>query len=990
MHVMFLRITCVSLARALQKRDVWCWAVVLGLMCERPWLGAQDLRYMNRQTWSTEEGLPQPSVHEIVQASDGYLWLATEGGAARFDGLNFSTLTHENSPAFGSDDVSSIAQDRSGALWFGTAEGLIRKDGRGIQRLAEADGLPSAVILALAPVGDGSMLVLTSAGLARCDGHGFLRIDEAGSVLGLEQQADGSVLLFRSAQVDRYQNGKVEPNVFPVFNGDAIRGVQQSAKGDVWAWSNREVTMLAQGRRTSWRAGVELQGSRVQTLLVDQKGIAWIGTNRGLLTVDPGVVNEARPVDGFNGESILSIEEDREGNHWIGTEGDGLHALRRRKFAADPASAFEAVTAVVRGSDGGIWYGTRDGGVRRIVGGKAETPVQPGALTSPVILSLAAGMHGDMWVGTPDGLNHVDGGVVRRWTSAEGMPDDFVRSLALDADGGVWAGTRRGLVDVAANGKLKVFTTEQGLASDSVGDLIRAPDGSSTSGLWIGTAAGLSYLDRGEIRSLRGDTAVSRSAVTALCADGERHLWIGLHDAGLNLLEGGEIQQVSAPGVPREIESMQADTTGHLWLRARSGVYRARIDQLKRCVTSSTKCAAQIQQFGTADGLPSDELAAAAQPSMAFGADGTLWLATRKGLGLADPERMPFDAVPPPTVIQQFLVDGMRVPDQHAIRYGQHRYSIDYAGLSYTMPSRTRYRYQLQGYDRDWVDGGTRRSAYYTGLAPGSYRFLVLAENADGVWSARPAEVTFRIVPPLYRRWWAYCLDVVAAGLILLLIVRLRLRAEQRRFSIVLNERNRVAREIHDTLAQDLVSVALHLEIASSMVKTRKLDEAADQLRQTRTLVKQGLESARQSIWSLRANTAQNSLPTRLSASVERFRGKLPNTHLKIGGAYRELQHDLEDQVMRIADESLENVRRHAAANAVWVELVYEGERLILHVKDDGKGFRPSEAQSLSGHYGLRGMEERAATLGARITITSDPGEGTSVMLVVPLSSVKS
>lgn len=892
--------------------------------------------------------------------------------------------------------MSSIAEDASGALWFGTADGLIRKSQDGMKLFTQSDGLPSSAILEVAAGAKQTLVALTASGLAQLDGGVFRAMKTLGHVRRIQAQPDGSVWVFEDTGIERVRNGALEKQVLSSSGDSTVLGVQQGTAGELWEWSNGEVVRVAAGHRRAWRTGVELQGSRVQALCVDRSGVAWVGTNRGLLTIEPGEESEAHPVDGFQSQSILAIREDREGNYWIGTEGDGLHALRPRKFAADPASAFEAVTAVVQASDGVVWFGTRDGGVKRIAGTKAETPVRAEALTSPVVLSLAAGEHGDVWIGTPDGLNHLDHGQIHQWTSADGLPDDFVRSLATDAVGGVWAGTRRGLVHLSRDGGVQVLTTVDGLPSDSIGELVgiterRSGDVNvSDAGLWVGTASGLANVRQGGVRTFekKGRTAAT---VTAMAVDREGKLWLGLHSSGLHTLQSGVLQQIRSAALPPEIEALQADTAGYLWLRSRQGVYRVQITELKTCVAGKASCELHVQQFGTADGLPSDEVSTGAgQPSFAVSSDGTMWLTTRKGLALARAERLPFNAVSPPAVIERFLVDGSKVADLNAVGYGHHRYNMEYAGLTYTMPSRTHYRYQLQGYDRDWVDAGTRRSAYYTGLAPGAYRFVVFAQNADGVWSRQPAELSFRIVPPLYRRWWAYCLEVLAAGLLFFLVVRLRLRAEQKRFAIVLNERNRVAREIHDTLAQDLVSVSLHLEIAASMVKARKLDAAAEQLQQTRGLVKQGLASARQSIWSLRANTAQNSLPSRLTSSVDRFRTKIAAIHLAIGGAYREVQHEIEDQVMRIADEVLENVRRHASAEEVWVELAYESDRLVLSVKDDGKGFELEEAQAMTGHYGLKGIYERAETIGGQITITSGPGEGTSVVVRVPLPRPKS
>jgi signal transduction histidine kinase len=262
----------------------------------------------------------------------------------------------------------------------------------------------------------------------------------------------------------------------------------------------------------------------------------------------------------------------------------------------------------------------------------------------------------------------------------------------------------------------------------------------------------------------------------------------------------------------------------------------------------------------------------------------------------------------------------------------------------------------------------------------------VQAQNNDGVWNETGAELRFHILPPIYKRWWFYILVLVAIASLAVTIFQLRLRAVQRRFALVLNERNRMAREIHDTLAQDFVSVSLQLDIASQMLRASNVEQARSQLEATRSLVKQALEAARQSIWNLRANAAEGSLPTRLAALMKRYAETEHPPRLKIGGAYRELRSDLEDDVFRVAQESLSNAYHHSAATEVLIQLHYDPNALRLNVRDNGRGFSPEAAKSLDGHYGLRGMQERATSIHAMLTIVSNPEDGTTVTLVVPLA----
>ena len=955
---------------------------------------AQNTAFLNHQAWSTEEGLPQASVHQILQSRDGYLWLATEGGVARFDAVGFRNYTHENTPVLTSNDVSSLAEAPAGVLWFGTSDGLIRSDGRSMRRFTESDGLPSSSIVSLAAGKGGELFILTTAGVALHDGSGFHTPNAAlAEITSMERSADDTVWMFGGPDPLRYDAGALVPVPEANLAGERVLGVLAGPGGARWMWSSRTILLTLGSLHRVFRAGKDLTASRMQALLVDRNGTAWIGTNRGVFTIAAQPSSSVAKIPALQSDSILSLFQDREANVWIGTEGSGLHALRPRKFQADSASAGERVTTVAESSDGIVWYGTRGDGLRCLRRGIEEVPVPAAALTSPVILSLAPGIHGDMWAGTPDGLNHVEHGSVHRYTSANGLPDDFIRSLLVSHDGSVWLGTRSGLAHLQGN-RITSVTGAQGLASNSVGPLLEGKAISSGSQaqqqpLWVGTAAGLTLVrDTGPQNFSPRKDGLPGDIVTAIAQDPQGDLWVGVLNAGLSRFMNGRFQTIKAPGLPVEMEGMSIDAAGYLWIRGKRGVYRASLQALKQCAATKETCTGAVAQYGVADGMPSEELTADGTPTMWHTAAGDLWFATRKGLAVARPSYLPVNPVPPPVLMQRFTVDDVEQPltaSPLRIGSGHRSFTFDYAALSYTMPSRVRYRYKLEGFDRDWIDAGARRTAYYTSLPGRRYQFRVIAENNDGVWNDAGADLRFSISPAFYLRWWFYALLFVLLSAAIALAIQIRLRTVRTQFALVLNERNRVAREIHDTLAQDLVSLSLQIELVSQSVRDNRLAQASVQLQEARSFVKKGLEEARQSIWNLRANVTRNSLPTRLSQAVEQFARTHPATRITIGGAYRKLRERTEDEVVRIAQESLSNIERHAAATEVFLDLRYESTTLALTVRDNGRGFRYADLSSMAGHYGVRGMEERAAALGASLTMASNPGEGTTVTLIVPL-----
>ncbi len=902
---------------------------------------AQSAIPLAHQSWSTEEGLPQASVHAILQSRDRFLWLATEGGAVRYDGVSFRIYNHASDPViFPSNDVTSLAQDHAGNLWLGTADGLVEDSDDTFQRFAEADGLPASSILALSLDPGGHLLVQTEAGTAASDGHHFHPEDSA-------------------------------------VNTRTLRGPD----GTNWSWTPR----LVRAGTSEWHVGQQLPGVRAQALFIDRQGTGWIGTNRGLVTVSPGQPN-ATPIKDLGANSILSLLEDAEGDMWVGTETSGLHALRPRKFRQQPGLEDEEISCGTTASDGSVWIGTREDGLRRIRVNSVDRPVTNDALTSPIILAIAAGHKSDLWVGTPDGLNHIEStGRVTRFTSSDGLPDDLIRSLLVAPDGTVWVGTRRGLAHLV-DGRIDAMTRAQGLGSDLIGTLF-ARDGE----VWAGTLTGVSVLTRSGIRNYGRPEGLTSNLITSFATDPAGHLWVATRDAGLFLFDRTHFIHLTTPNLPDKLFSLLTDPAGSLWLRSDRGILRVQTSSLLTCALTR-QCQPAPSLFGTEDGLPSAELVPNGDPAAWPTPSGDLWFATRKGVAIASPAALPVNPLPPPVVIERFLVDSDEEPihtSSPSIPSGHARYTFDFAALSFVAPSKVLYQSRLEPFDSAWSPISPRRNASYTNLPPGLYTFRVRAANNDGVWNDIGASIHFRVLPPFYRRWWFILLVVLAFAALAVLLYRLRVKRLQRGFDAVLAERNRIAREIHDTLAQDFVGVSLQLDLVSRMLARDKTTEAATQLQATRTYVKAGLEQARQSIWNLRADIAHDSLPTRITALVKQVAEDTPTLKAKIGGAYRILPLSIEDEVVRIVGEAISNAQRHAQASAIRIDVNYAQDKLLVHIEDDGVGFHLPAGLAKPGHYGLRGMEERAATIHAQLTLTSAPGEGTRLDLRVPIAPMK-
>jgi signal transduction histidine kinase len=613
-------------------------------------------------------------------------------------------------------------------------------------------------------------------------------------------------------------------------------------------------------------------------------------------------------------------------------------------------------------------------------------------LLSDVILSLAAAPNGDLWVGTADGLSQIRKGAVASFTSADGLPDDFIRSLHADGDGMLWIGTRRGVTRWSKPGDLdaglmKTYTTANGLGSNMVGAMARDAHGD----LWIATFAGLSRLHAGLLTNFTTANGLSSNVITAILARANGSLLVGTQDHGWNVWDGNRFSPVTDHNLgSTTIHAILDDGQNHLWFATGTGL--ARCDCTGSMGPMQSADCAHWLEFGTADGLHSRETAVNSHPSAWRAQDGHLWFATPKGLVEVDPAHFPVNDVPPPVVVERFAVDDaeqalhgtdLKVPAGH------NHFQFEYAGLSFVAPQKVRYRYKLEGFDHDWTDAGARRTAYYTNIPPGHYTFRVKAANNDGVWNTGGTALEFQLLPHFYQTVWFYLLLALAAVGVVLLALKLRLLRAEREFRAVLGERNRIAREIHDTLAQGYVGISVQLEVLSELLRHNKAEKAAKHLDTVRGYVREGLADARQSIWALRSqDTDEATLPVRMRRMVETSGGHGLDAKFGIFGAYRPLPPGTESEILRIAQEALHNVKKHAGATSVKVQLEYRRNEIALEIRDDGRGFAAANngapVESPAGHYGLTGMRERAASIGGTLEVTSEPGAGTTVRMRAP------
>ncbi|MEO6803719.1 MAG: two-component regulator propeller domain-containing protein [Granulicella sp.] len=1016
-----------------------------GAMAARALQPGGNLGQYSRQVWSTDNGLPQSSVHAILQTSDGFLWVGTEGGLARFDGYQFSVFDTESTPRLPGNDVQSLLEDQVGALWVGTETGLVRlKDGLA-QIYTTASGLPSDEIRTVSQTKDGTLWVTTAAGIASASAvgegrairfHAFTRSEGllsntvtaitkdahggvwVGTTLGLNHivaghvergpkdtvgisiEALGSIngtgdnayqlLIATPDKVMRFAGGEltpIAPQVSLPLGG--VHSLVGTAEG-VWIAGKSGVTLVRPSGAQLFVMGKDLPGSQVSTIFRDRRGAVWIGTNAGLARWSDGKMETISGSANSTTSAILSLYEDHEGNLWTGTETDGIGILRdplfqildRRQGLVD-----ESVTSVAQAGDGSLWVGTSRVGLNRFDLDHSTNQVftANNSLASDTILSIASNSIGstrppELWVGTPDGLNELVNGRWKLYTSADGLADDFVRSLLIAKGGNLWIGTRRGITEWKS-GHGTTWTMADGLGSDLVGAMVQ----DTTGDLWVGTLGGLSQIHDGKIRNFTTVNGLPSNTVTALEAGPDGTLWVGTKDQGLALRDSnGFFSFAKAARLPRNIYAILLDGYGAIWLSSDLGIYRVAIQSLEAFRAGRVPDVA-VMSYGTGDGLPSLEDSGIGHPSAVRLADGQLCFASRRGVVVFNPKNQVDTGFTPPVVLEQVTIDGRSVTagEMASIPAGASNFSFSFAGISFAAPQRVQYRYILEGFDKQWIESGTRRTAFYTNLSPGRYRFRVSARISGGPWSEPGASISIRLQPRFYQTTLFRIVLALLAAVALFGLYRLRVKTLQDRFAAVGAERNRIAREIHDTLAQGFVAVSVRLEIMSQLLRTQSTDDCRKQLDQTRSLVRDSLAEARRSIWDLRAEgIGSMTLPSRLARSVQQVMSSGTEARFETTGTYRPLEHKLEEELFRIAQEAITNSLRHAAARIIEVRLTYTSELVLLEVTDDGRGFDATQPPATrQGHFGVIGMEERAHKIGATVIVESSFGRGTTVRI---------
>ncbi len=812
-------------------------------------------QYQHR-SWQIEEGLPQNSVQAIAQTKDGYIWLATQEGLARFDGVRFTVFDNRNTPELKANNIQTLYVDRAGVLWIGSeGGGLTRLSGSRFTSYTTADGLADNIVESIFEDDAGYLWVGTSRGLSRFKDGMFTTFTVAdglpvNSVLALCQDREGNLWIgTEGGGLSKWDGGK-----FTTFKsqqglaGDLVRSVCLDQRGNIWVGTSRGLSRFKDGRFATFRADDGLSDENVTTVFEDKAGTLWVGTEAdGLNRYDGSTFSAFTKKEGLASNSVASIYQDVEDTLWIGTYGGGLSRLKTGKFVTltqQEGLPNDNAMAIYEDGKGALWIGTY-GGLSKYERGRFTTYTTKDGLSDDTILSICEDQQNDLWIGTSNGLNRLRQGRITVYGEKEGLRDLTILALCEDAGGGLWIGTAAGLSRLK-DGQIKTYTTADGLPNDSVWALLKDSEGA----LWIGTdGGGLSRFKDGQFKNYTTREGLANDIVMALYEDAPGSLWIGTSQGLSRLREGRFINYTTADGLYDDTAfNILEDRNQNLWLSCNKGIFRVSKGELEEFAIGNIKSVTSVS-YGMADGMKSRECNGGFQPAGCRSRDGRLWFPTIEGVAVIDPQNIKINELPPPVLIEGLVADGKSANLQGLISLspGTEKFEFKYTGLSYVAPEKVKFVYMLEGFDKDWVDARSHREAAYTNLSSGHYTFRVKACNDDGVWSPSAASLQFYLEPRFYQTYWFYALCLAALTLMAWGLYQIRVRQMNAQFSAVLAERNRIARDIHDSLAQSFVGVALQLEVVrAKLLEAPQL--AAQHLELAVSLVTHSLDEARRSI----------------------------------------------------------------------------------------------------------------------------------------------
>lgn len=999
-------------------------AILLGILS--PAL-AEDGEFYSARVWQSDDGLPENRVVGVVQSPDGFLWVATQGGVVRFDGVRFQRVSVAGSPELIAGTMRVLLLDRFGRIWLAKEEGdtLFCFEGAQVRMVTAAQGLPkNDRQSSMAVDGEGNLWIAYSSGkVIRYGNDGKVEsftsaegLPGGSAVCWLASGRDGVLWFAKGKQVGVFRNGRF--SVLESFGSPALR-IAPARSGGVWVCAGQQVLKFDQGTNAVEMGKIipadnrDLASIEPAVLLEDHTGIVWVGTGvSGLYRCESNAVSRVA----VSNPSILSLTEDREGNLWAGTRG-GLNRVYRRVISTTRSAdglPFESVQSVSSDATGALWV-VGDNGVLIRGRGKSWTEQFPaGNVDRAYVTCVTADTNGSVWIGTR-------GGALYRWADGQfaelglrdGLRAKSVRSLLVTRSGDLWIGTDAPdvLFQLRA-GKLKVFDLPPGHR------FIRAMAEDAAGNFWAGASDGL--LVRVTEDVLTDETVRPASfSIRCLCGAANGDLWIGYAGAGVGRFRNGSITRFTTDqGLLNDyVSQIQEDGRDGFWFAGNQGIFKVNERDFEE-VAGGRSARVWPVACGRSEGVPGLQASFDYCPASVRAGD-RLIFSTLSGLAEVRLDFARLNYRQPGVFIERVTADDRtfalyqnfsqaatsnrssllelnppRTPGELRLPPGSQQVHFEFTALSFTAPENVQFRYQLEGLDEDWVDAGTRRVASYTHPPPGHYRFKVIASNNDGIWNQIGDSLEVTVAPFVWETaWFKLTLTAgvfLALGGIVVLVLRRRHRLELEKIEhqrALEQERTRIARDLHDDLGVGLTEIGLLGDLAGTgsglpAASRERLQEITGRARSLAA-------SLDEIVWAINpANDTSQSLVDYFFPYAQRLLGNAQiRCRLEVieplpsGNLSAEDRHEF----FHAYKEALNNIIRHA--NATQVQITFSAAKgdLMIRVADNGRGL--DEGGSKGSHHGLPGMRDRLQRLGGRCEITSSSGDGTTVTFILPVQS---
>ncbi len=949
--------------------------------------------------WRLKDGAFTGTPNTVAQTTDGYIWIATDAGLVKFDGVRFVPWQPPPGQKLPSAPIYSLLGAQDGTLWIGTAGGLARWKDNTLVSFSNGAGRINSILEDHA----GRIWFTRSrvrdqtGGLCQVVGQEIQCFGVSNGMAlpratALAEDTRENFWIGSDSQLLRWKSGSwvsyFRERLKSVEGLAGVEAIAAGADGTLWVGFSKKGMGLQQLVGGTFRKailpGVDAANLQISTLFIDRDNSLWAGTvNDGVYRIHGDTVDHFRSEDGLSSNVVEDIRQDREGGLWL-TTSRGLDYFRDNpvvSVSVREGLTSDLVSSVLASRDGTIWIGNH-GGLDLLRGNKLSTIREQNGLPGKRVTSLLEDREGRNWIGVDNMLTVYEHGRFREIRRPDGTSLGAVVAMAEDTDRNIWAaviGKNAGLLRIQD----QVVREELGVAKiPRAADLAADPAG----GIWLGLRDGLAHYFHGRLNVLPLNPVAS---VQGLFVDADGSLWAATLNGLVRRKEHKQWTLTSKNGLPcDEILATVRDNQKTLWLYSKCGLIAIADSEIERWWQQPDSTIRMQRVLDVYDGAQPSTVTF--QPGVSKSPDGRLWFANDSILQMVDPGHLYENRVTPMVQIEQLVADRQGYSTRQNLRLPPRTrdIEIDYTALSFVVPQKVRFRYRMDGRDTDWQEPGTRRQAFYSDLAPGRYRFHVIASNNDGLWNEAGAFLNFSVAPAYYQTLWFRLLCVAFAVGVLAIAYRLRVRqiaaAINARFDERLDERNRLAGDLHDTLLQTIQ--------ASKMVTDDALDGNADAIRMRNALERlsewlaQAMKEGRSALNSLRSSTTQrNDLAEAFQRAGEECRlQRSMEFALSVEGVAQEMHPIARDEIYRIGYEAVRNACVHSDASRLNVELSYLAD-LILRVSDNGKGMDPDvAANGKGGHFGLIGMYERAARVRGKLTLSSSPGNGTQIELVVP------